>query len=101
MHAASSSRFRASARWKGWRKNATTSEAFLTALDQAEKQGRHVSENSYARNYAPKNLGKMAGIPKTRLTEAMERLFAAGKIQMVDYGKPSRGWRKIVRKPCP
>jgi hypothetical protein len=28
----------------------------------------------------------------------MERLFTAGKIQMVTYGPPSKAWRKLARK---
>jgi RecA-family ATPase len=75
-------------------------ERFLAALDQAEQQGRTVSDKVNANNYAPASFAKPTGIPKARLVEAMERLFAAGKIHMIDYGKPSKGWRKMARKPC-
>ena len=73
-------------------------EAFLAALDEAEKQGRHVSDSVNANNYAPATLSKTANIPRARLAAAMERLFAAGKIHMVTYGPPSKGHRKLARK---
>jgi RecA-family ATPase len=73
-------------------------ERFLAALDQAEEQGRHVSDSIHASNYAPASLSKAAGIPKARLGAAMERLFTVGKIQMVPYGPPSKGHRKLARK---
>jgi RecA-family ATPase len=73
-------------------------EAFLAALDQAEQQGRTVSDKVNANNYAPASFAKPTAIPKARLVEAMERLFMAGKIHIIDYGKPSRGWRKLARK---
>jgi RecA-family ATPase len=72
--------------------------AFLAALDQAEQQGRHVSDNINANNYAPARFSKTTGIPRARLTAAMERLFPAGKIHMVTYGPPSKGHRKLARK---
>jgi RecA-family ATPase len=73
-------------------------ERFLAALDQAEKQGRHLSDNVNANNYAPASFSKATGTPKARLAGAMERLFTAGKIQMVTYGPPSKAWRKLARK---
>jgi RecA-family ATPase len=73
-------------------------EAFLAALDQAEQQGRTVSDSVNANNYAPTSFTKATGIPKVRLAAAMERLFVAGKIQMVTYGPPSKGHRKLARK---
>ena len=73
-------------------------ERFLAALDQAEKQGRHVSDSVNANNYAPASFSKATSIPKARLAAAMERLFTAGKIQMVTYGPPSKAWRKLARK---
>jgi RecA-family ATPase len=76
-------------------------EAFLAALDQAKQQGRTVSDRLNANNYAPAIFSPMARVPKARLAAAMERLFTASKIHMVEYGPPSRGWRKIERKACP
>ena len=73
-------------------------ETFLAALDQAEQQGRHLSDSVNANNYAPASLGKATGIPKARLADAMERLFTAGKIQMVTYGPPSKASRRLTRK---
>jgi RecA-family ATPase len=73
-------------------------ERFLAALDQAEKQGRHLSDSVNANNYAPASFSKATGTPKARLAGAMERLFTAGKIQMVTYGPPSKAWRKLARK---
>jgi RecA-family ATPase len=71
-------------------------ERFLAALGQAEQQGRHVSDSINANNYAPASFSKTTGIPKARLTAAMERLFATGKIHMVTYGPPSKGHRKLA-----
>src|SRR5262245_9350284 len=73
-------------------------DRFLIALDQAEQQGRTVSDSINANNYAPTMFSRATGIPKARLAAAMERLFTAGKIQMMPYGPPSKGWRKLVRK---
>jgi RecA-family ATPase len=73
-------------------------ERFLAALDQAEKQGRHLGDSVNANNYAPASFSKATGTPKARLAGAMERLFTAGKIQMVTYGPPSKAWRKLARK---
>ena len=73
-------------------------EQFFAMLDQTEQQGRTVSDSVNANNYAPKSFGNAIGVPKARLAASMERLFAAGKIQMVSYGPPSKAMRKIARK---
>jgi RecA-family ATPase len=73
-------------------------EAFLGALDQAEAQGRTLSDSIHASNYAPASFANAIGVPKARLTAAMERLFTGGKIHIVAYGPPSKGRRKLARK---
>jgi RecA-family ATPase len=74
-------------------------QAFLAALDKAEKQGRSpVSDKPNANNYAPAVFARTIRVPRACLAAAMERLFEAGRIEMVPYGAPSKGHRQIVRK---
>ena len=62
--------------------------AFLDALDAAAEQGRHVSHSRGA-NYAPKIFAGMtqaAGFKLRDMERAMERLFAAGEIEVGQIG---------------
>ncbi len=76
--------------------------AFLRLLDRVERDGRPVSDNSRAGNYAPKLFASMPdnGQMKARdLASAMERLFAEGRIKLADYGRTGGSGarpRKIV-----
>ena len=74
---------------------------FLDLLDQHQSQGRNVSHLKNANAYAPTQFSKD---PKARapgmhkaLTDAMERLFAAKKIKVENYGKRSNPHYRIVR----
>jgi RecA-family ATPase len=74
-------------------------ELFLTMLDQFEQQGRRVSDGLTAPNYAPARFSKANGTSKARFATAMDRLFAANKIHVATYGRPSRLASKIARGP--
>lgn len=50
-------------------------------------------------NYAPFVIAKhpgASGVVKTQLQKAMDRLFGAGRIKVIETGSPSRRQRKIV-----
>jgi RecA-family ATPase len=70
---------------------------FLSMLDQFEQQGRHVSDKVNANNYAPAMFSKANGLTRARFAAAMDRLFAANKIHVGTYGRPSRQCYKITR----
>jgi len=72
-------------------------ELFLSILDQFEQQGRHVSDKVNANNYAPTMFSKANGLTRARFAAAMDRLFAANKIHVGTYGRPSRQCYKIAR----
>ena len=79
-------------------------ELFLTLLAQFEKQGRRVSDRPTSPNYAPALFSKdprVNGTRKDRFAGAMARLFAANKIHVVQYGKPSRPYFAIARGTHP
>jgi RecA-family ATPase len=76
---------------------------FLTLLDRSLGQGRNVSDKKTANTYAPSRFveepeAKAERVTKRDLAEAMERLFRASKIRVVEYGYPSRGWTRIERR---
>jgi RecA-family ATPase len=74
-------------------------ELFLTLLGRLEGQGRNVSHKPTAPTYAPTMFSKEAtakGTSKARLEESMRRLFAADKIHVETYGRPSRLASKIA-----
>lgn len=78
-------------------------ELFLKLLDRWIKQGRNVSDKRTANTYAPSRFAaepeaKADHVSKHELAEAMERLFRVGKIHVVSYGLPSKGWTRIERK---
>jgi len=75
---------------------------FLELLDKFQAQGRKVSHNKTAPNYAPAMFAKdqkAAKIPGIRnaFVEAMDRLFEAGKIRAAEYGKTSNPHTHLVR----
>ena len=76
-------------------------ELFLTLLGRFNGQGRNVSGNKAARNFAPGEFAKEAearavGIRKADFENAMQRLFAVDKIAVQAYGPASRGWTHLV-----
>jgi RecA-family ATPase len=74
---------------------------FLELLDKFQSQGRNVSHLKNANAYAPSMFAKdpkakAPGIHKA-LADAMERLFAAKKIKVENYGRPSHPHTRITR----
>jgi RecA-family ATPase len=68
-------------------------EVFLALLARYVGEGRNVSEKETSNNFAPNSFRKekeAKGIRKEELDAAMRRLFAANKIHVEDYGRPSR-----------
>jgi RecA-family ATPase len=79
-------------------------ELFLALHAQFEKQGRRVSDRPTSPNFAPALFSKdprANGTRKDRFASAMSRLFAASKIHVVQYGKPSRPYFAIARGAHP
>jgi RecA-family ATPase len=75
-------------------------DLFLRLLDRFEAQGRNVSHSRTANNYAPtaftsdpEGRGK-----RKELLDAMNRLFAAGKIKSQTYGRASKQASRLVRR---
>jgi RecA-family ATPase len=77
-------------------RDAKADEVFMELLRRFSDQGRNVSHNKNATNYAPKVFADETDAkrhnlrPKADLEPAMRRLFAADKIFVEDYGRPSR-----------
>jgi hypothetical protein len=74
-------------------------ELFLRLLSRFEEQGRNVSHAKTSNNYAPTAFtADPDGKGKRKeLADAMDRLFAAGKIKVETYGKSSNQHHKLVR----
>ena len=78
-------------------------ELFLELLDRFQAEGRNVSHKKHAAEYAPKMFAddpRAMGqhVSKEAFLAAMNRLYSAGTIRSENYGPPSRGWSKLVRK---
>jgi len=76
-------------------------EVFLNLLRECDEQNRFVSENSRASNYAPRMFERMPrdkrlDFRKADFAHAMEALFAARRLENLDYGRPSDARRRIV-----
>jgi RecA-family ATPase len=77
---------------------------FLDLLAKMSAEGRPVSDNSRASNYAPKKFAARPdreGYIVADFAKAMEGLFAIRKIEMTDYGRPGDKRRKIVLREVP
>jgi RecA-family ATPase len=75
-------------------------QTYLDCLDAMTAQGRHVC-HAKGRGYAPKSFADMPqanGMTWKAFQAAQERLFAAGQIENVPYGPPSKGTKRIARK---
>lgn len=80
-------------------------QLFLTLLSRFTQQGRAVSDKPTSHGYAPTNFAadpeaKSAHVTKTAFADAMQRLFAADKIHVETYGRPSRQASKLVIGGC-
>jgi RecA-family ATPase len=74
---------------------------FLKLIGRFERQGRTASDKPTSHNYAPSIFAKdpeakAAHVTKVMFANAMQRLFAADKIQVGTYGRPSRQSSKLV-----
>jgi RecA-family ATPase len=79
-------------------------EVFLTLLARYEREGRNVSHKQSANNFAPAEFCQQPeakGLRKEDLRGAMTRLFAASKIHVANYGRPSRPMERIERGAPP
>jgi RecA-family ATPase len=79
-----------------------TDETFLALLARFDREGRNVSDKHTAPNYAPTAFCKEKesnGFRRDDLAAAMRRLFAASKIHVGLYGKPSRQSSKLKLGP--
>jgi RecA-family ATPase len=76
-------------------------ETFIDLLKRFASEGRNVSYNESAKNYAPATFAKEAEAKKHRLHKAdletaMRRLFEAKKIHVENYGRPSQPHSRII-----
>jgi RecA-family ATPase len=81
-------------------REAEMNQLFLTLLRRFTAQGRNVSDKT-GTSYAPALFAqqpeaKTASATSKTLAEAMERLFAAGKIKVVTEGPPSHPRTRLV-----
>jgi RecA-family ATPase len=75
-------------------------QVYLDCLDAVTAQGRHVC-HAKGRGFAPKAFAEMPqanGMTWKAFQTAQERLFAAGIIENVAYGPPSKGTKRVARK---
>jgi RecA-family ATPase len=75
-----------------------TDETFQTLLARYDREGRNVSDKPTSPTYAPASFSKekeATGLRKGDFADAMRRLFAAKKIHVESYGKPSRPYTRI------
>jgi RecA-family ATPase len=82
----------------------STERVFLDLLDAATADGRPVSDNSRASNYAPKRFAdqpKCEGYKAADFRRAMEGLFSQGKIRVVEYGRKHDLRKRIERTQAP
>lgn len=80
--------------------NNSADHRYLECLDAVNAQGRHVCPGK-GRGFAPKEFAEMPqanGMTARAFQAAQERLFAAGAIEAVPYGPPSRGTKRIARR---
>lgn len=76
-------------------------DVFLSLLREFEDQGRPLSVNTHASNFAPRAFGQLPAGRRCEYREAdfrraMEKLFSEGKIENAPYGRKGDERRKIV-----
>jgi RecA-family ATPase len=79
-------------------------DRFLQLLAQFTHQGRNLSDKQKANSYAPKMFAQHEAASASRMSKAafeaaMNRLFAANKIHVEEYGPPSKGWSRLAIGP--
>jgi hypothetical protein len=68
------------------------------ARNKRTEQGRNVGAAPTSNNYAPTVFAKEdCGFNRKQLDAALRRLFAAGRIKVESYGKPSRPNQRLAR----
>jgi RecA-family ATPase len=82
----------------------TADRVFLILLTRFNRQRRNVSDRPTSNGYAPTTFAKedeakAARLSKDALADAMRRLFAADKIHVEIYGKPSNTHSKLALGP--
>lgn len=85
-------------------RQAKADEVFLDLLRRFTTQGRNVSHNLSSPTGAPASFAaepeaKKYRISKDALRDAMSRLFAADKVCVEEYGRPSRPYSRLAIKP--
>ena len=73
-------------------------EAFVDLLARYDREGRNVSDKPSSPTYAPASFSReneAKGLRKDDLANAMRSLFAAGKIRVENYGRPSRPYARL------
>jgi RecA-family ATPase len=85
--------------------DAKADDVFLRLLKRFNRQDRTVGEKP-GTSYAPALFeaepeAKVAGLKRSALAEAMRRQFAANKIHIQPYGRPSRRHLRLVAEPVP
>jgi hypothetical protein len=83
---------------------AKAEEVFLDLLRRFASQGRNVSHNLSSPTNAPAAFAGEAEAKKCKLRkddfrDAMSRLFAADKIYVEEYGRPSRPYSRLAINP--
>jgi RecA-family ATPase len=79
--------------------DAKADQVFLDLLDRLTTEGRNVSASFGSRNYAPTVFAKETGdLSYRQLDAAMRRLFAANKIRVEHYGRPSNLHTRLARR---
>ena len=71
---------------------------FIETLRKFADQGRNVSAEPKANNYAPTAFSKEVAASKGALEKAMGRLFNSNRIKVEQYGRPSQPIRRIVER---
>jgi hypothetical protein len=74
-------------------------DVFLSLLPEFVGQGRHLSPSPHGSNYAPKMLAshpRRQGYTMRDFKRAMEHLFAANRIKVIEDGPPSKSRRFLV-----
>lgn len=73
-------------------------DVFMALLKQFNAQGRNATDSN-GTSYAPALFAEQPesqGVTKCQFKAAMNRLFAAGKIRIVDNGRPGKPSRTLV-----
>ena len=78
----------------------------MSFLARFLRDGRNVNDKKQASIYAPTLFAaepeaKEKLLSKDHFADAMRRLFSAGKIHVITYGKPSNPHTKIMPKELP